>query len=230
MACAAPVMVFFSNRLAASAGTETVGTAIMPGLTLMVIIIFVAIIVSFSSNCVSREGACFYHTKIIPVSYTKQIGVKFFLYSIVATMSVALSCLISGTYYTTEAGGFALTGLDVGAIFGISEMVVIALTCLSMLADIKMPTFNVVGDGEIVQANKNVALALVVGMVVAVGFGLFAMVFSFLPLSIGNWHVIVMGDMSGVYSILAIFSAILMIGSVLGLFINLEKNYRKIVA
>jgi len=230
MACAAPVMVFFCNRLAASAGEESLGTAIMPGLTLMVITIFVAIIVSFSSNSISREGACFYHTKIIPVSFKKQITVKFLLYSIVATLSVAISCLISGVYYQSDAGGNSLTSLDIGAIFGISEMIVIALTCLSMIADVKMPTFNVVGDGEIVSANKNVALAMLVGMLVAIGFGFFAMIFSFLPLSIGSWEVIKVGDMSGIYSILAIFSALLMIGSVLGLFINIEKNYRNIVS
>lgn len=227
MACAAPVMVFFCNRLAASMGTESVGASIMPGLTLMVIVIFVTIIVSFASTCISREGNCFYHTKIIPVSYTNQILVKFLLYSMTGTLSVALSCAVSGGYYTSEAGGHLLTPLDVGAIFGIAEMLVLSLTCLSMIADIKSPTFNVSGDGELVAANKNVALALVVGIVTAIAYGLFTMLFSFFPFSIGS--LVIGGNMSAIYLILSVITLLLLAGSLAGLFVNLNKRYQKIV-
>ncbi len=229
MACAAPVMVFFCNRLACTMGTESVGAGIMPGLTLMVIVIFVAIIVSFASTCISREGDSFYHTKIIPVSYTTQVLVKFVLYAAVAAISVSLSCLVSGVYYTSETGGQLLTPLDVGAIFGISLITVISLTCLSMIADIKSPTFNVGGDGEMVQANKNLAIALIVGIVVAALYGIFAMVCSFLPLQIGSWVVVQAGNMEQIYGVLSIFSILLLIGSVLGLFINLNKRYLKLI-
>ena len=227
MACAAPVMVFFCNRLAATMGTESVGASIMPGLTLMVIVIFVTIIVSFASTCISREGNCFYHTKIIPVSYTNQILVKFLLYSLTGSLSVALSCAVSGGYYTSEAGGHLLTPLDVGAIFGIAEMLVLSLTCLSMIADIKSPTFNVSGDGELVAANKNVALALIVGIVTAILYGLFTMLFSFFPFSIGN--LVIGGNMSAIYLILSIVTLLLLAGSLAGLFVNLNKRYQKII-
>ena len=227
MACAAPVMVFFCNRLAASMSTESVGASIMPGLTLMVIVIFVTIIVSFASTCISREGNCFYHTKIIPVSYTNQILVKFLLYSMTGTLSVALSCAVSGGYYTSEAGGHLLTPLDVGAIFGIAEMLVLSLTCLSMIADIKSPTFNVSGDGELVAANKNVALALIVGIVTAIAYGLFTMLFSFFPFSIGS--LVIGGNMSAIYLILSVITLLLLAGSLAGLFVNLNKRYQKIV-
>lgn len=227
MACAAPVMVFFCNRLAASMGTESVGASIMPGLTLMVIVIFVTIIVSFASTCISREGNCFYHTKIIPVSYTNQILVKFLLYSMTGTLSVALSCAVSGGYYTSEAGGHLLTPLDVGAIFGIAEMLVLSLTCLSMIADIKSPTFNVSGDGELVAANKNVALALIVGIVTAIAYGLFTMLFSFFPFSIGS--LVIGGNMRAIYLILSVITLLLLAGSLAGLFVNLNKRYQKIV-
>lgn len=227
MACAAPVMVFFCNRLAATMGTESVGASIMPGLTLMVIVIFVTIIVSFASTCISREGNCFYHTKIIPVSYTNQILVKFLLYTMIGTISVALSCAVSGGYYTSKAGGNLLTPLDVGAIFGISEMLVLALTCLSMIADIKSPTFNVSGDGELVAANKNVALALILGIVTAIAYGLFTMLFSFFPFSIDS--VQIGGNMNAIYLILSIITLLLLAGSLAGLFVNLNKRYQKIV-
>ena len=122
-----------------------------------------------------------------------------------------------------------LTPLDSGAIFGIAEMLVISLTCLSMIADIKSPTFNVSGDGELVSANKNVALAMIVGIVVAIAYGLFAMLFSFLPLTIGNVTIIQRGDMSRIYLILSIVSIVLLAGSLAGLFVNLNKRYQKII-
>ncbi|MGN0744604.1 MAG: hypothetical protein ACI4MZ_04955 [Christensenellales bacterium] len=229
MACAAPVMVFFCNRLAATMGTESIGAGIMPGLTLMVIIIFITIIVSFASTCISREGASFYHTKVIPVSYTNQILVKFILYSLTGTISVALCCALSGGYYSSEAGNRLLTPLDIGAIFGIAEMLVLSLTCLSMIADIKSPTFNVSGDGELVAANKNVALAMIVGIIVAVAYGLFAMIFSFLPLQVGGVLLIQRGDMDRIYLILSVISIVLLAGSLAGLFVNLNKRYQKII-
>lgn len=227
MAFAAPVMVFFCNRLAATMGTESVGADIMPGLTLMVIVIFVTIIVSFASTCISREGTSFYHTKVIPVSYTYQILVKFVLYSITGTLSVAMCCAVSGGYYTSDAGEHMLTALDVGAIFGISEMLVISLTCLSMIADIKTPTFNVSGDGELVAANKNVALAMTVGIVVAIVYGLFTMVFSFIPFYVGSIQI--GGNMKAIYLILSLISILVLAGSICGLFINLNKRYSKLI-
>jgi len=230
MACAAPVMVFFCNRLAASMGTESLGANIMPGLTLMVIIIFVTIVVSFASTSISREGNCFYHTKIIPVTYTTQTLVKFALYAGVATVSVILSCLVSGIYYTTDAGGHLLSAMDVGAIFCISEILVVSLTSLYMLIDIKSPTFNVGGDGELVSANKNVALAMVVGIAVAILYGVFAMVFSFIPLSIGSWQITAVGgDIGNIYLILSLISLILLGASLSALFVKLNRKYHKII-
>jgi ABC-2 type transport system permease protein len=227
MACAAPLMVFYCGKLAATMGTRSVGGQIVPGLELMVTIIFITIIVSFASTTVSREGDAFYHTKIIPVSYTQQILVKFFLYAIVATVSVGLCVLISGIYFTTDTGGHLLHALDNAAIFGISEMTVISLTSLSIWADIKSPTFNVSGDGELVKANKNVALSMFVGIAVAVAYGLFCMVFSFLPLEIGG--VVLVNGADDAYLVLAIVTAVLMCASLAALFVNLNKRYQKIM-
>ena len=227
MACAAPVMVYYCNALASAMGTKSVGTTIVPGLTLLVIIIFVTIIVSFASTSISREGNVFYHTKIIPVSFTTQILTKLFLYGIVGTASVIFCCITVAVTFGTEAGGNLLTPLDIGMIFLICELVVLAETCLSIWADIKSPTFNVSGDGEIVTANKNVAVALFVGILTAVLYGVFAMVFSFQGLTLGK----VTFDMqpAEVYGILAGVSGAILIGSACALFVNLEKRYQKIV-
>lgn len=226
MAIAAPVMVYYCNDLAATMGKDTVGAAIVPGLTLLVIIIFVTIIVSFASTSISREGNAFYHTKIIPVSYTQQILAKLFLYAVVGTGSVVLSCIVVAAAFGTDKAGNLLTSMDIGCIFIISEMLVLSLTCLAIWADVKSPTFNVVGDGELVSANKNVAVSLLVGILVAVAYGVFSMIFSFLPLQIGDK--VIIDGMNDIYLILSMISVVILAASFTTLFVNLEKRYQNI--
>ena len=228
MAVAAPVMVYYCNDLAATMGKNTVGAAIVPGLTLLVIIIFSAIIVSFASTSISREGSAFYHTKIVPVSYTTQILAKLVLYAAVGTASVVLSTVVVAAAFGTEEAGRLLTSLDIGCIFIISEMITLALTCLAIASDVKSPTFNVVGDGEMVSANKNMVLSLVVGIVVAALFGVFTMIFSFLPLQVGDVVIIPLGETNNIYAILGGISAAILAASVAGLFANLERRYQRI--
>ena len=226
MAVAAPVMVYYCNDLASTMGKDTVGAAIVPGLTLMVIIIFVAIIVSFASTSVSREGSAFYHTKIIPVSYTAQVSVKLFLYALVGTASVVLSCVVVAAAFGTEKAGNLLTPLDVGCIFAISEMTVLSLTCLAIWADVRSPIFNVVGDGELVSANKNIAVSLLVGILVAVIYGAATMLLGFLPIEIGGFSVV--DGLGDVYLILSVISLVILGASLAMLYVNLEKRYGKI--
>ncbi len=231
MAIAAPVMVYYCGALAMTLGTRNIGAQIVPGLTLMVIIIFVTIIVSFASTTVSREGNSFYHTKTMPVSYTFQIGVKFFLYWLVATASIILCCLVVGLAFGPVGMGerALLTSLDTGCIFAISEMFVVTLTSLSVWADIKSPTFNVAGDGELVAPNKNVALSMFVGIIIAVLFGLFIMLLTFLPIGIGSFELGGFEGRGNLYAVLAVISLIIMGSSLAALFARLEKAYMKII-
>ena len=228
MAFAAPVMVYYCNDLAATMGRNTLGAAIVPGLTLMVIVIFSSIIVSFAATSISREGNAFYHTKIIPVSYTTQVLAKLLLYGAVGTASVVLSTVVVAAAFSSGDGLEMLNSLDIGCIFIISEMLTLALTCLAIAADVKSPTFNVSGDGEMVSANKNMVLALVVGMAIAALFGVFTMVFSFLPLTIGDAAIIPIGERNNIYAILGVLSALILAGSVAALFVGLEKRYQRI--
>lgn len=227
MAVAAPVMVYYCNDLAVSYGQSTVGSAIVPGLTLMVITLFTTIIVSFASTTVSREGMCFYHTKIIPVSYKNQVLVKLFLYGIVALISTAVSCLVVGLVFG-PAGKGIMTSLEAFLIFLISAILVVSLTCMSIRVDIKHPTFNVSGDGDLVSANKNVALTIAIGVIVAVLFGLFTMLLSIIPFQ-ANGQDYSLGGYSK-YLILLGVSVIMLICTTATLFPTLNRDYRKIVA
>ena len=227
MAVAAPVMVYYCNDLAVSYGQSTVGSAIVPGLTLMVITLFTTIIVSFASTTVSREGMCFYHTKIIPVSYKNQVLVKLFLYGIVALISTAVSCLVVGLVFG-PAGKGIMTSLEAFLIFLISAILVVSLTCMSIRVDIKHPTFNVSGDGDLVSANKNVALTIAIGVIMAVLFGLFTMLLSIIPFQV-NGQDYSLGGYS-MYLILLGVSVIMLVCTTATLFPTLNRDYRKIVA
>jgi ABC-2 type transport system permease protein len=226
MAVAAPVMVYYCNDLAVNYGRATVGAVIVPGLTLSVIILFSTIIVSFASTTISREGNCFYQTKVIPVPYSTQVWVKLFLYSIVATISALVSCLVVYLAFG-PTGAKVINFYDVSMIFLISELVILGLTCASIRVDIKMPTFNVSGDGEMVAANKNVALAIFIGVAIAAIYGLFAMVFSIMPLEIGGVQII--KNKTGIYLVLLASSAVVFAVAAACLFPTIGKNYKKIV-
>ncbi|MEG1791475.1 MAG: hypothetical protein RR033_02115 [Clostridia bacterium] len=219
MAMTAPIMVFMCNKLAAKIGVESVGTGILPGISLLVVTIFVAIIISFSSTAISREGSCFYHTKIIPVSYNQQILVKFILYSAVATISVILCCLsiLFAKFISFKDSVF---------IFFIAELVVITLTSICIYVDTISPSFNVSGEGEIVSANKNVAIALVVGLLLAIIYGFSTMILSYLPSMFG---IAIKNGLISIYWLLIIITAVTAAISVTTLFVNVNKRYTKLV-
>lgn len=223
MAIAAPFMVFFCNNLAVAVGDSSVGGAIIPGLTILVILIFDTIIVSFASTTVSRTGENFYFTKIIPVPYRFQLLVKMVLYLIVAGGSNLITCISTWLIFGGQAYGNYIGIVDALGIFGISFFVIIALTAIAILSDMKSPTFETNSDGDLVQANKNVTNSMVLGIIISVLFGIFAMLFTYIPM--GSWK----AGISGVYIILNAIGFLMAGLSVLLLFLKAEKRYEKIV-
>ena len=223
MAIASPLMVYFCNDLAVAVGDASVGGAIIPGLTLMVILIFDTIIVSFASTTISRNGSYFYLTKIIPVSYKRQLLAKLLLYFTVAGSSSLLSCLVTWAAFGGERYGNHMGIVDVIGIFCISAAVIVAQTCVAILSDMKKPTFDVNGEGELTQANKNVSNSMIMGIVIAVVYGLLAMIFTYLPIGVLSMGV------RGMYLILGLVSAVLAAVTVAVLMLTADKKYNKIV-
>lgn len=218
MAAAAPVMVYYCNSLAGAVGSSSVGNNILPGISLMVITIFVTVIVSFSSTAISREGGCFYQTKIIPVPYWEQILSKFLLYSGVATLSTLFCCV------AVAEGGF-VSRIDAVIIFCIAEFSNLALTSLCMWFDTKKPSFNFMGDGELVSANKNVAIAMTLGLVLALLYGLLTMIGGFLPTFLG---IVIKNGARTMLLLWLLVSALLAVVGLVVLFVKLNKRYNKL--
>jgi ABC-2 type transport system permease protein len=221
MAVAAPFMVFYCNDIAAALGKQTIGDRLLPGLTLLVVTIFITVIVSFSSTAISREGHNLYHTKNMPVTFAKQLFSKFTFYGAVAFLSVCVSCtvVVCAKYVGLLDGLF---------IWLIAELVVVMQTAIAMLADLKSPVFNVMGDGDVTSANKNMSISIIVGLVLACVYGISAMILSYLPISIGGIEIL-NGDVNRVYFILLGITAICAGISVFALFFKANKRYMKIV-
>ncbi|MDR3185460.1 MAG: hypothetical protein LBU04_01420 [Christensenellaceae bacterium] len=226
MAIAAPLMVYFCNDLASSIGDTSVGGRIIPGLTMLVVIIFITIIVSFASTAISREGNTFYLTKIIPVPYRYQIAIKLILYLVVASGSVLASCIIVGSVFGGAKYGNNVKFSDMISIFSIAEFLIVALSCMAISNDIKTPTFEVGKNGELIDANKNVSTNIIFGCFIAVFFGVFTMITSYVPIKIGSATII--NDAKGSYVALLILSFIIAVSSFLKLFFRLDKRYNNI--
>ena len=227
MAIAAPVMVYFCNDLACSIGDASVGSKIVPGLSLMVIIIFITIIVSFASTTISRNGNTFYFTKLMPVHYKYQIFVKMVLYMIVSVSSVIVSLIVIGIAFGGAKYGNNVRFVDLMSIFGITLFVIIFLISAAIKSDLKSPTFEVNNNGELVEANKNVSNSLIGGCLIAVLYGLFAMIFTYIPLSVGT--VTLINGIGSVYLYLFGISFVMAGISCLNLFLKIDKFYKKII-
>jgi ABC-2 type transport system permease protein len=229
MAITAPFMVYFCNDLASSIGDASVGGRIIPGLTMLVVIIFITIIVSFASTSVSREGNTFYLTKIMPVSYTFQVLVKLILYTVVATASVLISCIVVGAAFSGARYGNFVKLSDILSIFAIAELLIWGLSAKAIRSDLKTPTFAVSKNGELASANKNASANMLIGCTFAVFFGLITMIFSYIPLKIGGVTLIdPVHSKKNTYALLLVISGLFAAHQLCRLFFRLDAKYNKI--
>ncbi len=174
MACAAPVMVYYCNRLAIDVGSKALDQVTVPALTMLVLFIFVTITVSFAGSCVSREGEAFYLTKISPAPVKWQILVKMGLYLLVAAGSIVVCMtVVMATKQLPVGYGFAIMGI--GLLFAL------ALTAFAIKLDMTHPQFPVGGDGENAGGSLATITTLGVGLILSALMGLAGLVGSAMP-------------------------------------------------
>jgi ABC-2 type transport system permease protein len=209
MACGAPVMVYFCNRLAVFVGETNIGNGVLPALTMLVMLIFISLIVSFSASSISREGGNFYITKMVPITYLTEVVVKFVLYIAVALLSVTLSfgLLLICKYVEPEMAAI---------MYGTSVLFAIGETCFSIKLDIKRHSFAVGGDGDLTVGTPATFISMFTGLIIAVAVGIFSMVMSYF-IDVKITFLIVLGA-----------AFVLAALSVFWMFFKLNKNYDKI--
>ena len=167
-----PLMVYFSSEIALNIGVSLIGDGILPGIIVLVLIMFLSMGTSFAATSVTREGQNFFHTKIIPVSYKKQISVKFFTYIIVSIPSIFVSCFV--LYFAN------FISIIMCLLIGISvSIIIIGNICKSILIDIKKPQFMYLEGAEITTNTKNVNSSISVGFLIATIMGVGCIALSF---------------------------------------------------
>ena len=206
-----PLMVYFSNSIASNIGVEQLGNGVLPGISVLVLIMFLTMGTSFAATSITREGGNFFHTKIIPVSYAKQVFVKFMLYVIVAIPSVMASCLV------LALSGF-LGFLDAFLIALAVILVIVGNISSSITLDIKRPQFMYLDGKEVTQSTKNVNQTLSQGFIIAALTG------------IGGVIISMFVGISSLYMVLFGFSIPYCAIEIFRLFFKLEDRYRRIEA
>jgi ABC-2 type transport system permease protein len=206
-----PLMVYFSNAIASQIGAEKLGSGILPGISLLVLIMFLSMGVSFSATSITREGDKFFHTKIIPVKYSKQIAVKVCLYVIVAIPCIFLSCFV--LYF------FNFLSLLETLLYSISiSFIILGNICYGIEKDIKNPKFKYVGNQEYTGANRNVISSVGIGLIISMVMGIVAILFSFFL------------SLDFIYYVLFGFAIPYALAEVLILFIKVDRKYQNIEA
>ena len=221
LACAMPVMVYSCNKIAIAIGMNDIGYKIIPGLTLLIMLIFNTVIISFSATSISREGNNFFHTKVMPVSIVTQLAVKFTLYHIVsfAANTITAVIIIFSKQMVSNPNG-SLEIIKPLSLYLIVSIVSIAHTLRSMRFDIKKPRFNINGEGELVNSNTNTTNSIILGFIISLIFGFVGMILPYMFDSAG---------FSIMFYILLALALIYMVYSILVYSIGLKKTYNKIV-
>ena len=209
IAVTTPLMVYFSNLIVSSIGAGKIGSQILPGVSVLVLIMFLAMATSFSASTVTREGDKFIYTKLFPVKYSTQIKMKFLVYVMVAVPATLISSAL------LLIGGFLSVAETAVIAVGVS-IIQVGNIALSIMIDIKSPKFVYVGDYELVESNSNMSKSLITSFVIGLILGIATIVVSYVC-NVYVKYITILG-----------FAVPYATYLVLNLFIKLNKNYEKI--
>ncbi|MFA5560934.1 MAG: hypothetical protein WC964_04080 [Acholeplasmataceae bacterium] len=158
-----PVFVFFTIKLTSQAGELAVGAEIVPGITILTILIFILLANGFQGTIISRQKNAYYIAKIIPVPMFKQIIARIGFGYILSIIMLTISIIV------IVAAGFI--GLFQGVFIYIMSIVFLfGYTFNSVASDYKNPqlTANEGGFDEGLNMYNN----LLYGLLIGVGLGL----------------------------------------------------------
>ncbi len=167
-----PLMVYFSSEIALNIGVSLIGEGILPGIIVLVLIMFLSMGTSFAATSITREGQNFFHTKIIPITYRKQVFMKFLTYIFVSIPSIFVSCFVLFFAGFISIVPCLLIGLSV-------SLIVVGNICKSILMDIKKPQFQYLDGAEITTNTKNVNSSISIGFLIATVMGVACIALSF---------------------------------------------------
>ena len=206
-----PLMVYFSSEIASSIGVSLIGEGVLPGIVVLVLIMFLSMGTSFAATSITREGDNFFHTKTIPVSYTRQVTIKFLMYLIVSIPSIFISCLVLAIAGFLSYPAALLIALAV-------SLIVIGNIAAAIFMDIKKPQFIYLEGNEVTTSTKNINSSISIGFIIAVVMGILSIALSYF-VSIPSMYLALFG-----------FAIPFAIYEICRLFIKLESRYKRIEA
>lgn len=160
-----PIFIFLTIRLTYRAGEATVGSEIVPGITLLTMLIFILLTNSFQGMIISREKEAHFITKIIPVKISHQLFAKIaFGFILNLTMIIITVVIITSLSYITLLEGIV--------VFILSVVFQTGYTLTLVASDYKNPqlTSNVGGFEEGLNMYKNLFVGLFLAIIVGVVF------------------------------------------------------------
>lgn len=193
VAISTPVMVFFCNRLVGIIGTAEMGAGINFGVSMLVVSMFMAMICSFTGEILSVDGKRFYITKLVPVSYRSQLGVKAALHICVSYGALILSTIILA----------ALEFLNVRellVLFWAEVIFVVGLVFNGINLNLANPNLKPKANGDAEEIN--IIFMLLIGFAIAALFGAGCIL---LPKSVERgklWAYILAGGAAFVYALI----------------------------
>ena len=162
VAISTPVMVFFCNRLVTMVGEAQIGRGINFGASMLVVAVFMAMICSFTATVLSVEGRNFYITKLVPVSYRKQLLVKGLLNVGVSAIALFISFFVLGVLKFLNAA-------EMGVLLGTQLLLAVGLVFNGINLNLANPNLKPKANGEAEEIN--IAYMLLIGLVIAALFG-----------------------------------------------------------
>lgn len=209
IALSTPIVVFYCNAILSKIGILDIGEKLYPAITLLIMLIFMALLTSFTATSVTREGKNFPITKFIPVSAKKQIYAKIVFYLMVELPVILFSTL---TLFFSKY----IVLVDLFAIFGIVAVVVFGEICFAIFADAKQPQFHLLTDNIVVQNNPNILKNVFAGLLIAFFLGICSVLLVFV---VDKWiWYLAVGVMAILYMLLGL----------LRLEKKIEKTYQQI--
>lgn len=188
-----PVMVFLTNILIQKVGTAQIGSTIVFGISLLIVLVFMSMISSFSASAISREGKEFYITKIVPVSYKTQLLAKGLLNAIVSIGALIISLIILCSMNFISV-------LQCLIVFITSLLASIGVILNGFNLNVRYPNINKFKGGE--ESQTNTTITMFIGFLLSAIEGLVAIVLSFF-LNLTYIYLIIIG-VSIIYAVINI--------------------------
>ena len=159
-----PFIVFTYDKLFTAITVNQAGVNMIAGSHIMAVAILAMLSNLASASAISREGANFYISKIVPVDYFTQVFAKLTFNAIFTVGALILTMIVSCFYYPVWQ---VVIGTAAVAFFAIGH------AAMSLDMDINNPTISFEGNGDASAVSKSTTKSIISALIIGIAIGLF---------------------------------------------------------